>query len=135
MKYNFFISQNKTPQNQPLPGRKAEMTQGRSGGWMFKADIWQILRRCLLIGTANGAYYAGKHELTQEFVDTIQLAIEADPYRVADEIIYASDGRSINNSAPILALVLLSIGETPEAKLAFTEIFPQVVRTGSHFYE
>ncbi|ERT09875.1 TROVE domain protein [Lyngbya aestuarii BL J] len=135
MKYNFFVSQNKTPQNQPLPGRKAEMTQGRSGGWMFKADIWQILRRCLLIGTANGAYYAGKHELTQEFVDTIQLAIEADPRRVADEILYASDGRSINNSAPILALVLLSIGETPEAKLAFTEIFPQVVRTGSHFYE
>jgi 60 kDa SS-A/Ro ribonucleoprotein len=135
MKYNFFVSQNKTPQNQPLPGRQAEMTQGRSGGWMFKADIWQILRRCLLIGTAEGAYYAGKHELTQEFVDTIQLAIEADPYRVADEILYASDGRSINNSAPILALVLLSMGETPEAKLAFTEIFPQVVRTGSHFYE
>ncbi|MEB3279576.1 MAG: TROVE domain-containing protein [Lyngbya sp.] len=135
MKYNFFVSQNQTPQHQPLPGRQAEMTQGRSGGWMFKADIWQILRRCLLIGTANGAYYAGKHELTQEFVDTIQLAIEDNSRRVADEICYASDGRSINNSAPILALVLLSMGETPEAKLVFTEIFPQVVRTGSHFYE
>ncbi|EAW36821.1 TROVE domain-containing protein [Lyngbya sp. PCC 8106] len=135
MKYNFFVSQNKTPQNQPLPGRKTEMTQGRSGGWMFKADIWQVLRRCLLIGTSQGAFYAGKYELTQEFVDTIQLAIEADPRRVGDEILYASDGRSINNSAPILALVLLSMGETPEAKLAFTEIFLQVVRTGSHFYE
>ena len=27
------------------------------------------------------------------------------------------------------------MGETPEAKNAFREIFPQVVRTGSHFYE
>lgn len=135
MKYNFFVSQNKTPQNQPLPGRKAEMTQGRSGGWMFKADIWQLLRRCLLIGTANGAYYAGKHELTQEFVDVIQEAIKINPRRVAGEIRYASDGRSINNSTPIFALVLLSMGETPEAKQAFIETFPKVVRTGSHFYE
>ncbi len=46
-----------------------------------------------------------------------------------------SDGRAINNSAPIFALVLLSMGEAPEAKKAFAEIFPQVVRTGSHFYE
>ncbi|MEL7037457.1 MAG: TROVE domain-containing protein [Cyanobacteria bacterium J06592_8] len=135
MKYNFFISQKKTPQNQPLPGRKAEMTRGRSGGWMFKADIWQILRRCLIMGTANGAYYAGKNELTQDFVETIEQAIEANPRRVADEILYASDGRSINNSTPILALVFLSMGESPEAKQAFTEIFLQVVRTGSHFYE
>ena len=43
--------------------------------------------------------------------------------------------QQIKNSAPILALVLLSMGETPEAKNAFREIFPQVVRTGSHFYE
>ncbi len=135
MKYKFFVSQNQTPQNQPLPGRQAEMTQGRSGGWMFKADIWQRLKRCLLIGTAQGAYYAGKHELTQEFVDVIQEAIKINPQRVAGEICYASDGRSINNSTPIFALVLLSMGETPEAKQAFIEIFPQVVRTGSHFYE
>jgi 60 kDa SS-A/Ro ribonucleoprotein len=27
------------------------------------------------------------------------------------------------------------MGETPEAKKAFQEIFPQVIRTGSHFYE
>lgn len=46
-----------------------------------------------------------------------------------------TDDRSINNSAPILALVLLSMGDTPAAKQAFIEIFPQVVRTGSHFYE
>jgi 60 kDa SS-A/Ro ribonucleoprotein len=135
MTYKFFLNQNKTPQSQPLPGRYAEMTQGRSGGYMFKADDWQILRRCLLLGTANGSYYAGKHELTQDFVDTLQASIAVNPERVADEILYASDGRAINNSAPILALVLLSMGFAPEAKSAFMEIFPKVVRTGSHFYE
>lgn len=134
MNYKFFL-QNQTPQNQPIPGREAEMIQGRSGGLMFKADTWSVLRRCLLIGTAKSTYYAGKHELTTEFVETVQQAIALNPNRVAQEIVYASDGRAINNSAPILALVLLSMGETPEAKQAFQEIFAQVVRTGSHFYE
>jgi 60 kDa SS-A/Ro ribonucleoprotein len=139
MNYRFFTNKQKnTPQNQPIPGREAEMIQGRSGGYMFDAGIWQILRRCLLIGTAQSTYYADyadKKELTQDFIEVIKQAVAEDASRVAEEILYASDGHSINNSAPILALVLLSMGETPAAKKAFLEIFSQVVRTGSHFYE
>ena len=135
MNYRFFTNKDKTPQNQAIPGREAEMIRGRSGGYMFEAGIWKTLSRCLLIGTANSTYYAGKRELTDDFVDTVTKAIALDPVRVANEIVYASDGRSINNSAPILALVLLSMGDSSEAKQAFVEIFSQVVRTGSHFYE
>ena len=136
MNYRFFTNKNKTtPQSQPLPGREAEMIQGRSGGWMFDGGEAQMLRRCLLVGTAQSTYYANKRELTEDFVDVVKQAVKENPSRVAQEIVSASDGRSINNSAPILALVLLSMGETPEAKRAFREIFPQVVRTGSHFYE
>jgi 60 kDa SS-A/Ro ribonucleoprotein len=136
MNYKFFTNKKTgTPQSQPIPGREAEMIQGRSGGWMFDAGIWKMLRRCLLIGTAQSTYYAGKQELTEDFVTVVRQAIAENPSRVAEEILYASDGRAINNSAPILALVLLSMGEAPEAKKAFAEIFPSVVRTGSHFYE
>lgn len=136
MTYNFYARNKKeTPQNQPIPGRTSEMIQGRSGGWMFDAGQWTALRRCLLLGTATGSYYAGRRELTEEFAQILNQAIAADPERVATEIAYASDGRSLNNSAPLLALVLLSMGESAKAKSAFREIFPQVVRTGSHFYE
>ena len=136
MSYKFFSQKKtKTPQTQPIPGREAEMIQGRSGGWMFDAGIWQMLRRCLLIGTAKSTYYAGKQELTEDFVEVVRQAIAKNPRRVAAEILYASDGHAINNSAPIFALVLLSMGESPDAKQAFQEIFPQVVRTASHFYE
>ena len=136
MDYKFFTQKkNATPQTKPIPGRETEMRQGRSGGFMFDAGIWQMLRRCLLIGTAKSTFYAGKQELTEDFVAVVQEAIAQNPTKVAQEIVYASDGRAINNSAPILALVLLSMGETPEAKKAFQEIFPQVVRTASHFYE
>ncbi len=134
MNYKFFLNKQKTPQNQPIPGREQEMLQGRSGGYMFDAGIWQSLRRCLLIGTVKSNYYAGKQELTNDFVDTLEKASVKNPDRVAAEILYASNGRAINNSAPIFALVLLSMGETPAAKKAFQEIFLQVVCTGSHFY-
>ncbi|MEN9220875.1 MAG: TROVE domain-containing protein, partial [Thermostichus sp. BF3_bins_97] len=70
-----------------------------------------------------------------DFFDTLKQAVDEDPTRVASEIVYASEGRSVNNSAPLFALVLLSMGSDPRAKQAFLEIFAQVVRTGSHFYE
>ena len=135
-KYKFFTQKStKTPQTEPIRGRESEMIQGRSGGYTFDAGIWAMVRRCLLIGTSQSTYYAGKKELTDDFVNVLQEAIETSANKVAEEIVYASDGRSINNSTPIFALVLLSMGESVEAKQAFLRIFPQVVRTGSHFYE
>ncbi|MFN9537082.1 MAG: TROVE domain-containing protein, partial [Pseudanabaena sp.] len=136
MSYKFLFQKPKsTPQTQAIAGREAEMIQGRSGGFAFDAGIWRMLRRCLLIGTAQSTYYAGKHELSGDFIDTVQKCVAEDADRVKSEILYASDGRAVNNSAPILALVLLSMGDSQIAKRNFMEIFPQVVRTGSHFYE
>ncbi|MEM9219660.1 MAG: TROVE domain-containing protein [Cyanobacteria bacterium P01_F01_bin.150] len=135
MTYNFFTTPKQTPQTQPIPGRETEMIRGRSGGYMFDAGFWGMLRRCLLLGTAENSFYADKRELTQDFADTVQICVDANARRVAEEIVYASDGRAINNSAPLFALTLLSMGESPEAKAAFLEIFPKVVRTASHFYE
>ena len=135
MNYTFFTQATKTPQTEPIPGRQAEMTRGRSGGYQFKADLWQQLRRCLLLGTAQGSFYANKHELTNDFADIVWQAVAINPQRVAAEIAYASDGHAINNSAPLFALVLLSMDEAPAAKQAFQEVFLHVVRTGSHFYE
>ena len=74
--YNFFTKNLKsTPQTQPIKGRESEMIQGRSGGYTFDAGIWAMLRRCLLIGTAQSTYYAGKRELTEDFITVVQEAI------------------------------------------------------------
>jgi 60 kDa SS-A/Ro ribonucleoprotein len=135
MVYNFFTKGNKTPQTQPIPGRTAEMVKGRSGGYGFKPEGWQQLQRCLMLGTAKNTYYASKHELTDEFTAIVQQFVAAHPAWTAQMIVEASDGKAINNSAPILALTLLSMGESPAAKAAFLTTFPKVVRTGSHFYE
>lgn len=132
MTYSFYHNQD-VPQTEPIPGK--DMIQGRSGGYAFQVDVWQKLRRCLLIGTATNTYYANKRELTGEFIEVVKEAIAQDPQKVASEILYASDGHSINNSAPIFALVLLSAADNREAKYHFRQLFPQVIRTGSHFYE
>jgi 60 kDa SS-A/Ro ribonucleoprotein len=135
MVYGFFTKGNKTPQNQPIPGRAQEMVKGRSGGYGFKPKSWQMLQRCLMLGTANNTYYANKHELTNEFTTIVMKCVADNPARTAQVILAASDGKAINNSAPILALTLLSMGESPAAKAAFLATFPKVVRTGNHFYE
>jgi 60 kDa SS-A/Ro ribonucleoprotein len=136
MTYSFYTQKaSATPQSEPLLGRESEMIQGKSGGYMFDGGIWTMVRRCLILGTATDQFYSGKVELTGQFVDVLRQAIAEDPKRVADEILYASDGHAINNHAPIFALVLLSMGDRPEAKKAFRDIFQQVVRTGSHFHE
>ena len=135
MVYNFAVNPTATPQTEVIPGRENEMTKGKSGAVAFKVDDWTYLRRCLLLGTADGSYYAGKQELSQRLIRVIKSAVAADPGRVADEILYASDGHAVNNHAPILALVLLSCGDSPDAKKAFRRIFQKVVRTGSHFHE
>ena len=136
MTYSFLTSStSSSPQSSPIPGRQSEMVQGRSGGYGFTADTWSMLRRYLLLGTSNGSYYADRRELSEEFVEAVKAVIAENPERVSQEIVYASDGHSVSNSAPILDLVLLSMGESAAAKRAFEEVFPLVIRTASHFYE
>jgi 60 kDa SS-A/Ro ribonucleoprotein len=135
MDYKFFTKAKNTSQTQPIPGRANEMVQGRSGGYGFKPENWQMLQRCLMLGTASNTFYANKHELTAEFTNVVKQFVAENPAWTAEMILEASDGKAINNSAPILALTLLSMGESPAAKAAFLNIFPKVVRTGSHFYE
>jgi 60 kDa SS-A/Ro ribonucleoprotein len=60
-----------------------------------------VLRRCLLIGTAQGADYVGKQELTGELVEVLKQAIALNRDRIASEILY----------------------ETIQAKHAFQNIF------------
>lgn len=133
-KYGFIGKAKKeTPQNKPVPFRK--MIQNNAGGYVFEADTWLFLNRCLILGTSKNSYYQTKFQLTEEFVNVVLAAAKQDAKRTAQAIVEASDGKSFNNSAPLLALALLSTSENFEAKTEFRNIFLKVVRTASHFYE
>lgn len=122
-----------TPQSKAIPGRENEMKKNLAGGYSFKADDWNALRRWLLTGSMNDAYYQGKEEMTEQNVQLLAGLINKDPSRVAQEILDASK-KGVSVHTPILALALLSTGDGT-AKNAFKEIFTSTVRTASHLYE
>lgn len=136
MDYTFTNTRGKNkqvPQDKPIPGRESEMKENLAGGFAFKADQWQALRRWLLTGSMSGAFYQGKEEMTDANLKTFRACMEADPVRTGEEILEASKlGTSVHT--PLFALVAMSTGDK-KAKDVFKDIFPQVVRTASHLYE
>jgi 60 kDa SS-A/Ro ribonucleoprotein len=137
--YRLFLEKAKkekthTPQSMPVPGREAEMVKNRAGGYAFKMEPFAALRRALILGTSENTFYASASELTKEFAELVAAAIELDPVKAAEQIVYAADRRALKQAGPILALTLLGASEKPEAKKAFREIFPKVIRIAPHFY-
>lgn len=122
-----------TSQRKKIPGREKEMKRNLAGGVGFKASPWQALRRWLLTGSMFDAYYQGKEQMTEKNVAVLNDLIKEDPVKVGQEILNASK-KGVSVHTPIFALTLLSTGEGP-AKNAFKELFPLVIRNGSHLYE
>ena len=48
-------SKTKTPQSQPIPGKK--MVANSAGGYSFAVDKWTGLQRFLILGAEGGTYY------------------------------------------------------------------------------
>ena len=133
--YNFLNRErNNTPQSQPIPGRESEMSQNLAGGYGFKASDWTALRRWLCVGSTTNAFYASRQKLVKDNLEFATKLVDVNPVEFANQILYASN-KGLSNSTPVLALVLLSNGESVQAKDAFLGIFNRVVRTASHLYE
>jgi len=134
-KYTTYLKKKNAPVSiaVPLPGREKEMVKTLVNSYAFKVDDLVALRRWLLTGSMNGAFYQSAKKMTDDNINTLKGCINSDPVKVGDEILYASD-KGISNSTPILALVYLSIGNDL-AKQTFRTIFNKVIRTASHLYE
>jgi 60 kDa SS-A/Ro ribonucleoprotein len=123
----------KIPTTSFLPGRKEEMKENLSNGISFKANDFIALRRWMLIGSMNSAFYQSSNKMTELNIDILEKCVKIDANKVSEEILYATE-KGINNHTPILALVYLSKGNF-YAKKKFREIFSKVIRTASHLYE
>lgn len=126
-------SPRKTSQSKPIPGREKEMKQNLAGGYSFKADDWQAVRRWLLTGSMFDAYYQGKEQMTDANVKVLKAVMGEDPVRTAQEILDASK-KGVSVHTPIYALTILSSGDTRAVK-TFREVFPSVIRNASQLYE
>lgn len=126
---------NKTPQNKPIVGQK-DMKENLAGGFAFEANGFTILDRWLLTGSTNNGFYQGSREMTTDNLTFLELAIKEDVSRVGERIVYASNN-GMNNSTPLLALVVLSthIEKNKEASVVFHSTFKEIVRTATHLFE
>lgn len=54
-----------TSQQSPIPGRESQMKRNRAGGYVFKTEDLEQVRRFLILGSPT-TYYAGETEMTLE---------------------------------------------------------------------
>lgn len=130
--YEGVLNANGQDSGKPILGREKEMKENLAGGYAFKADDWQALRRWLLCGSLTNGFYQSSFDMTTQNLEIIKRLVNENPKKVAEEILYASK-KGINVQIPILGLVFLSMGNK-EAKGAFKEVFGEVIRTASHLY-
>jgi len=124
-----------TPQSEPLPGRP-EMVQNAAGGYVFALDIWQRLRRFLILGCETGSYYESARRMTLANAEGLQRCLKADGARTVDMIVEISDkGLAPKNDPAIFALAVASkFGDPQTRKLAFA-VLPRVCRIGTHLFQ
>ena len=121
-----------TSQSKPIPGRESEMKKNLAGGFAFKADDWQAVRRWLLTGSMGNAFYQGKDKMTEENAHLMRTVLKEDPIRTASEVLDASK-KAISVHTPIYALAEMASGDKAAIN-AFKEIFPLVIRNASQLY-
>ncbi len=128
-------STRKTPQSEPIPGRKDEMVQGKAGGYVFPVDDWARLDRFLVLGSCANTYYSSACELTIENADAVMRCIKEDGVRVVERIVEISiAGRAPKNDPALFALAMCAgVGDDATRKAAL-DALPRVARFSTALY-
>src|SRR5581483_10171203 len=128
------VSAVRTPQNQPIPGRQAEMVSNNAGGFTFGKDLWTKLEDFLILGTTGGTYYVGEKEHTFANAQVVFDAVAGDGVRavkLATEISMA--GRAPKNHPALFVLAAAFAGRDLDTRRAARSALPKIARTTDHF--
>lgn len=126
-----------TPQDRPMPGR-TDMVQNNAGGYVFKVDLWERLRRFLILGSEGGTYYESERDLTEKNAGAVIEALRADGVKAVEIIAEVSeDGRAPKNDPAIFALALATAPQYADERTrqAAFEAIPRVCRIGTHILQ
>ena len=119
----------------PIAFREKDMVKGRGGGYVFKVDDLQLLKRFVTIGTAGNTYYASAREMTRENAEVVLRCAKHDPALTASTIADISHrGVAFRNDTAIFALALMAESGDPKARKEAFAAMRKVCRTASHFF-
>lgn len=135
MTYTNLYNPYKTPQTQPIPGRK-DMVANNAGGYVFGIDRWAQLQRFLILGSDKPTYYASAQEMTADNAGVVIDCAQENGIRTVNEIVnVSSNGRAPKNDPALFALALaIKHGDVATKTYAYRAI-PQVARTGTHILQ
>lgn len=143
--YAQHFSTRKTSQQEPIPGKA--MIPNSEGGFVFEVTDWTRLDRFLILGAANGSFYASEKKLTVENAECVLRCLELDGVRAVQRITEISEGgRAPKNDPAIFALAMAcSFGiDFPAGdkanKATLTRSWavaaiPKVCRIGTHIFQ
>jgi 60 kDa SS-A/Ro ribonucleoprotein len=121
-----------TPQGEPLPG--SAQVANSAGGFSFAVDDWVRLDRFLVLGCAEGSYYASERKLTLENAAAVRACLAEDAPRTLRRLVEISEaGRAPKNDPAVFALALAAAHRPAVPGIA--EAIRRVCRIGTHLFQ
>jgi len=128
------ISTRRTPQTTPIPGRTDQVANS-AGGYVFKLEPLDQLRRFLILGTEGGTYYTSEHKLTAENAAMIMRCLDLEGSAAVDLIATVSlQGRAPKPNPAIFALAVAASHTDPWVRRYALAQLGAVCRTGTHLF-
>lgn len=136
MSYGKYVqSRRATPQTQPIPGR-TDMVPNDAGGYNFKLNPIEALRRFVILGSNVPTYYVSDKELTMR---ATQEMIEVAKTRPVEGLKVITDvsiaGRAPKNDPALYALAVLLQNVDHTFRPFILNAIPVVARTGSSWLQ
>lgn len=120
------------PQSEPL---SKDQVRNAAGGYVFSIDIWQRLKRFLILGSDSNTYYQQAKALTKENAAVVNECWSTDPFKTAVIIREISmEGRAPKQDAGIFALALGAVHPNLNARQAAYLVVNDVCRTASTLF-
>jgi len=123
-----------TPQSQKA---RPEQILNAAGGYVFKSDEFEQLRKFLILGSTGGTYYVDAKKLTKYNADNI-VELFSDSVKgkqAVDEIINISqEGRAIKNDPAIFAMAIAASCNNDSVKRYALGNLHKVCRTSTHLF-
>jgi len=106
-----------------------------AGGYVFKVNDMERLRRFLILGTEGGTYYVSEKTLTKDNAAHIIKMLDKDGHAVVDETVKISDeGRAAKNDPAIFVLALAATHKDESVRSYALKNLKKVCRISTHLF-
>ena len=107
-----------------------------AGGYVFKVDDMNRLRRFLIFGTEGGTYYVSERKLTRDNADFITGLLESrNGLKAIDEVVDVSNkGQALKNDPAIFVLALAATCNNPVTRSYALKHLKDICRISTHLF-